>query len=44
MIRRDDVWKRLGGDLVVDPGKLIAAGWQPQGDTLGGLAQLARAA
>lgn len=41
---RDDVWKRLGGDLVVDPGKLIAAGWQPQGDTLGGLAQLARAA
>jgi UDP-glucose 4-epimerase len=41
---RADIWERLGGDLVVDPGKLIAAGWQPQGDTLGGLAQLARAA
>jgi nucleoside-diphosphate-sugar epimerase len=41
---RAAVWERLAGDLVVDPGKLIAAGWQPKGDTLDGLAQLARAA
>jgi nucleoside-diphosphate-sugar epimerase len=24
---RADLWERFGGDLVVDPGKLIAAGW-----------------
>jgi nucleoside-diphosphate-sugar epimerase len=41
---RGDVWRRLGGELVVDPSKLIAAGWHPDPDTLGGLARLARAA
>ena len=43
MLRRDDVWERLGGNLRVDAGKLITAGWQPQHDTLSGLAALARA-
>ncbi len=42
-IGRGDVWERLGGKLVVDPGKLIASGWRPDPDTLGGLARLARA-
>lgn len=41
---RGDIWERLGGELVVDPGKLIAAGWRPDPDTLGGLGRLARAA
>jgi nucleoside-diphosphate-sugar epimerase len=41
---RADVWERLGGELVVDPGKLIAAGWRPDPDTKAGLARLARAA
>jgi UDP-glucose 4-epimerase len=40
---RADVWERLGGALIVDPGKLIAAGWRPDPDTLGGLERLARA-
>ena len=38
-----DVWERLGGSLVVDPGKLMGAGWQPQGDTKTGLERLAAA-
>jgi nucleoside-diphosphate-sugar epimerase len=37
---REDVWERLGGSLVVDPGKLIAAGWRPDADTKGALAHL----
>jgi UDP-glucose 4-epimerase len=36
-----DQWERLGGSLVVDPGKLIAAGWRPDPDTTAGLACLA---
>src|SRR5262249_4987596 len=28
-IGRRDLWQRLGGSLVVDPGKLVAAGWRP---------------
>jgi nucleoside-diphosphate-sugar epimerase len=40
LMRRDDVWHRLGGNLRVDPGKLIAAGWQPAHDTRSGLAAL----
>jgi nucleoside-diphosphate-sugar epimerase len=39
-LRRDDVWERLGGNLRVDAGKLIAAGWRPVHDTWGGLAAL----
>ncbi len=42
MMHRDDTWERLGGNLRVDPGKLIAAGWQPVHDTRGGLAALVR--
>ena len=40
IFRRDDLWNRLGGNLRVDPGKLIAAGWQPAHDTKSGLAAL----
>jgi UDP-glucose 4-epimerase len=40
LIGRGDVWDRIGGSLVVDPGKLIAAGWQPEPDTLGALARI----
>ncbi len=29
-----DLWERLGGELVVDPAKLVAAGWIP-GDSTG---------
>jgi nucleoside-diphosphate-sugar epimerase len=43
MLGRGDVWERLGGSLVVDPGRLIAAGWHPDADTLGALARLAAA-
>ncbi len=41
---RGDVWERLGGSLVVDPGKLIAAGWHPDPDTRSSLARMAAAA
>ena len=41
-VGRGDVWERLGGSLVVDPGKLIAAGWRPDADTLGALARMAK--
>jgi len=37
LMRRDGTWERLGGNLRIDAGKLIAAGWQPLHDTRGGL-------
>lgn len=40
LMRHHDLWERLAGNLRVDPGKLIAAGWRPQHDTRGGLATL----
>jgi nucleoside-diphosphate-sugar epimerase len=40
-LSRANVWDRLGGSLVVDSGKLIAAGWSPDRDTLAGLARMA---
>jgi nucleoside-diphosphate-sugar epimerase len=43
LMHRDDLWERLGGNLYVDPGKLLAAGWRPLHDTRGGLAALAQA-
>jgi nucleoside-diphosphate-sugar epimerase len=43
LLRRHDLWQRLGGNLRVDPGKLLAAGWQPAHDTRTGLAALVRA-
>ena len=37
-----DLWERLGGELVVDPGKLIAAGWSSARDTKAALSALVR--
>ena len=34
-------WDQLDGQLVVDPNKLIAAGWRPDPDTAAGLAAMA---
>lgn len=43
-LRRGDLWDRIGGNLRVDPGKLLAAGWRPRHDTLTGLAAVVQAA
>jgi hypothetical protein len=43
LLGRNAAWERLGGNLRVDPGKLIAAGWEPLHDTWAGLAALAEA-
>jgi nucleoside-diphosphate-sugar epimerase len=43
-IGRADLWERLGGNAVVDPAKLIAAGWRPVTQTRAGLAAMAQAA
>jgi nucleoside-diphosphate-sugar epimerase len=40
LLGRHHHWDRLGGNLRVDPAKLIAAGWQPAHDTRSGLAAL----
>lgn len=40
IMRRGDLWERIGGDLQVDPAKLIAAGWQPLHNTRAGLAAM----
>lgn len=40
---REAMWQRLGGELVVDPSRLIATGWQPRVETREGLIQMARA-
>jgi nucleoside-diphosphate-sugar epimerase len=44
LLRRDDIWDRLGGNLRVDAGKLLAAGWQPLHDTRAGLTAMVQAA
>ncbi len=44
LFRRADVWHRIGGNLRVDAGKLIAAGWRPVHDTRAGLAAMIQAA
>jgi nucleoside-diphosphate-sugar epimerase len=44
LMRRTDLWQRIGGNLRVDAGKLIAAGWRPLHDTRGGLTAMAQAA
>jgi UDP-glucose 4-epimerase len=41
---RGEHWRRIGGSLVVDPAKLLAAGWKPRIDTPAGLTQFALAA
>lgn len=40
MLRRGRHWDQLGGQLVVNPGKLVTAGWRPQTDTAAGLAAM----
>lgn len=40
---RSVLWDRIGGELVVDPGKLLAAGWRPPVETRGGLRATVRA-
>jgi len=42
--RLSDMWDRIGGNLRVDAGKLMAAGWQPLHDTRTGLVAMAQAA
>lgn len=39
---RAEAWDRIGGELVVDPGKLMRAGWQPPVQTMEGLAAMAQ--
>lgn len=39
---RAEEWRRLGGPMVADPGKLLAAGWQPAVETRAGLMALTR--
>jgi UDP-glucose 4-epimerase len=39
-VGRRSTWERLGGTLIADPGKLIAAGWRPDPDTRAGLARM----
>jgi nucleoside-diphosphate-sugar epimerase len=40
---RPNIWERLASNLRVDPGKLLAAGWQPLHDTRDGLTALIQA-
>lgn len=40
-IGRGHNWDQLNGQLIVDPAKLIAAGWRPNPDTKGTLAAMA---
>jgi nucleoside-diphosphate-sugar epimerase len=42
LLGQGDLWRRLGGSLVADPGKLIGAGWRPAVDTRDGLAAMMR--
>jgi nucleoside-diphosphate-sugar epimerase len=35
-------WDQLGGQLVVNPAKLVIAGWRPDTDTAAGLAAMAK--
>ena len=42
MIGQGDLWQRLGGSLIVNPAKLIAAGWRPAVDTREGLTAMMR--
>ncbi len=44
LLRRTDLWHRIGGNLRVDAGKLIAAGWRPAHDTRSGLTAMVQAA
>jgi UDP-glucose 4-epimerase len=41
MLGRGRYWDQLGGQLIVNPGKLVIAGWRPETDTATGLAAMA---
>jgi len=41
-MRQGELWERIGGNLRVDPAKLIAAGWRPLHDTREGLTAMAQ--
>jgi UDP-glucose 4-epimerase len=41
MLGRSRQWDQLDGQLVVDPSKLVTAGWRPDLDTTAGLAAMA---
>ncbi len=41
---RRHLWERLGGASVIDPAKLLAAGWRPPVETRPGLAAMVQAA
>jgi UDP-glucose 4-epimerase len=43
MLGRGRTWDQLGGQLVVNPEKLIVVGWSPATDTAAGLAAMAAA-
>lgn len=43
VIGRTDLWSRLSGELLVDTGKLEAAGWRPAVETYGGLREMVSA-
>lgn len=43
MLGRSRTWDQLGGRLVVNPEKLVLAGWRPTTDTAAGLAAMAAA-
>jgi nucleoside-diphosphate-sugar epimerase len=38
---RNEEWQRLGGGMIADPSKLVAAGWTPSVETKAGLAAMA---
>jgi UDP-glucose 4-epimerase len=37
---RDGSWEQINGALVVEPRRLLAAGWRPERDTRGALAAM----
>jgi len=41
VLQKHELWEIIGGNLQVDPAKLIAAGWQPVHSSLVGLTMLA---
>jgi UDP-glucose 4-epimerase len=41
MLGRGRQWGQLGEQLVVNPGKLVTAGWRPVTDTVAELAAMA---
>jgi nucleoside-diphosphate-sugar epimerase len=42
MLGRSRQWDQLGGQLVVNPAKLVVAGWRPETETAAGLAAMAQ--